>query len=166
RAAMRDRLVVDGPTGPAWAWACDAEGNTETRDEPPLGLRTLPYWGVGTVDDPVNRATRAWLADHNPHRVAGRFPGAGSPHFPHPSGFDLANRLLVGDAADGDPLDQLVEVPMDEGLACESWDVDTGQVRTGAAMASMAGLLVWTAWEHLAGRRRWDQPPGHGAAGR
>jgi hypothetical protein len=166
RAAMRDRLVVEGPTGPAWAWACDAEGNTETRDEPPLGLRTLPYWGVGTVDDPVNRATRAWLADHNPHRVAGRFPGAGSPHFPHPSGFDLANRLLVGDAADGDPLDQLVEVPMDEGLACESWDVDTGQVRTGAAMASMAGLLVWTAWEHLAGRRRWDQPPGHGVAGR
>jgi meiotically up-regulated gene 157 (Mug157) protein len=163
---MRDRLVVDGPTGAAWAWACDAEGNTETRDEPPLGLRTLPYWGVGTVDDPVNRATRAWLAGHNPHHVAGRFPGAGSPHFPHPSGFDLANRLLVGDAGDSDPLDQLVEVPMDEGLACESWDVDTGQVRTGAAMASMAGLLAWTAWEHLAGRRRWDRPPGPGVAGR
>src|ERR1035438_3722466 len=37
---------------------------------------------------------------------------------------------------------------------------DTGIVRTGAAMASMAGLLSWTAWEHLTGRRRWDEPPG------
>jgi hypothetical protein len=49
---------------------------------------------------------------------------------------------------------------MDQALACESWDVHTGQVRTGAAMASMAGLLAWTAWEHLEGRRRWDGPVG------
>ena len=49
-------------------------------------------------------------------------------------------------------------VPMDQGLACESWDVDTGRVRTGAAMASMAGLLAWTAWEHLSGPARWDRP--------
>jgi hypothetical protein len=49
---------------------------------------------------------------------------------------------------------------MDQGLACESWDADTGIVRTGAAMASMAGLLSWAAWEHLTGRRRWDEPPG------
>ena len=47
---------------------------------------------------------------------------------------------------------------MDEGMACESWDPDTGRVRTGAAMASMAGLLAWTAWARLTGRRRSHQP--------
>lgn len=47
---------------------------------------------------------------------------------------------------------------MDRGLACESWDPGTGVVRTGAAMASMADLLSWTAWARLTGHRRWDQP--------
>ena len=159
RAAMAERLTVEIPGGGRmWAWACDESGRTECRDEPPLGLRTLPFWGVGADDDPVQAATRAWLSGDNPHHYAGRFAGSGSAHFPHPSGFDLANRLLQHDLADGDPLDQLVAMPMDQGLACESWDVDTGCVRTGAAMASMAGLLAWTAWEHLAGPARWDRP--------
>lgn len=158
RAAMAERLTVEVPGGRMWAWACDESGRTECRDEPPLGLRTLPFWGVGTPDDPVQIATRSWLCEDNPHHYQGNFPGSGSAHFPHPSGFDLANRLLDCDLADGEPLDQLVAVPMDQGLACESWDVDTGRVRTGAAMASMAGLLAWTAWEHLSGPARWDQP--------
>ena len=160
RAAMAERLIIHGPQGDSWAWACDAEGNLEQRDEPPLSLRTLPYWGVGSVGDPVQQATRAWLHDVNRYHYEGRFAGAGAPHFPFPSGFDLANRLLDHDACDGDPLEQLIATPMDRGLACESWDADTGIVRTGAAMASMAGLLSWAAWEHLTGRRRWDEPPG------
>ncbi len=158
RAAMAERLTVEVPGGRMWAWACDESGRTEVSDEPPLGLRTLPFWGVGTNDDPVQAATRAWLSEDNPHHYQGRFAGSGSAHFPHPSGFDLANRLLDRDLIDGPPLDQLIAVPMDQGLACESWDVDTGQVRTGAAMASMAGFLAWTAWEHLSGPSRWDQP--------
>ncbi len=160
RATMQERLTIDGPHGRRWAWACDVDGNLEVRDEPPLSLRTLPYWGVGGATDPIQQATRSWLHQGNRYHYNGRFSGAGAPHFPYPSGFDLANRLLDRDTCDGDPLDQLVGTPMDHGLACESWDVDTGRVRTGAAMASMAGLLAWTAWEHLTGRQRWDQPPG------
>ncbi|MGA3146163.1 MAG: glycoside hydrolase family 125 protein [Acidimicrobiales bacterium] len=158
RAAMAERLTVEVPGGRMWAWACDESGRTECRDEPPLGLRTLPFWGVGANDDPVQRATSSWLSEDNPHHYQGTFGGSGSAHFPHPSGFDLASRLLEHDLVDGEPLDQLAAVPMDQGLACESWDVDTGRVRTGAAMASMAGLLAWTAWEHLSGPARWDRP--------
>ena len=158
RAQLVERLTVEGPFGRMWAWACDAAGSTECRDEPPLGLRTLAYWGLGQRDDPIQTATRRWLDETNPHHYRGTFPGSGAPHFPHPSGFDLANRLLDGDAVDGDPLEQLGALPLDHGLACESWDVDTGRVRTGAAMASMAGLLAWTAWEHLSGGTRWDEP--------
>ena len=158
RTAMAERLVVEVEGRRMWAWACDEHGRTECRDEPPLSLRTLPYWGVGNHGEAVQSATRWWLDHRNPHHYKGRFGGSGSAHFPHPSGFDLANRLLDGDPVDGDPLEQLASVPMDEGLACESWDPTTGRVRTGAAMASMAGLLAWSAWEHLSGPPRWDRP--------
>jgi len=158
RRALTDHLVVDGPYGPMWAWACDADGRTELRDEPPLGLLTLPFWAVGGWDDPVHEATRRWLREEDPHWYDGPFGGAGAAHFPYPSGFDLANRLLAPGHADRDPLRQLVETPMDQGLACESWDPQSGQVTTGAAMASMAGLLAWTAWARLQDVPRWDVP--------
>ena len=162
RSQLVESLTVEGPFGRMWAWACDARGSTECRDEPPLGLRTLPYWGLGHRDDPLQAATRRWLDQSNPHHYRGDFPGSGAAHFPHPSGFDLANRLLDGDMVDGDPIEQFAALPLDHGLACESWDAGSGRVRTGAAMASMAGLLAWTAWEHLSGRTRWDEPADSG----
>lgn len=163
RAELRSRLVTDGPHGPMWAWACDADGKPEVRDEPPLGLRTLPYWGLTDADDPVQAATRKWLTAGYRYHYTGPFPGAGAPHFPHPSGFDLANRLLDGDDSLGDPLVALTTTPMDQDLACESWGPQNGRVRTGAAMASMAGLLCWTAWARLTGNRRWDEVPQPGS---
>lgn len=157
RMAIAEHLVVDGPHGAMWAWACDADGNLELRDEPPLGLLTLPHRGVGGWDDPRHVATRTWLTDDNPHHYRGRYGGAGSAHFPYASGFDLANRMLDPGTADPDPLDQFTDTPMDHDLACESWDPDTGTVTTGAAMASMAGLLAWTTWQRL--RRAGGEPP-------
>lgn len=159
RAALREHLVVPGPYGPMWAWACDTAGDTELRDEPPLGLLTLPYWGVGTWRDDIQQSTRRWLETDYEYCYAGPFGGLGAPHFPFPSGFDLANRLLCPEQSGVDPLQRLVDTPMDQGLACESWDPGTGQVATGAAMASMAGLLVWTTWSRLQGQRRWNQRP-------
>jgi uncharacterized protein len=162
RRELRARLVTGGPHGRMWAWACDADGKHEIRDEPPLGLRTLPFWGLTHDDNAVQAATRAWLTAGYSYYQPGPFGGAGAPHFPFPSGFDLANRLLDGDDSPGGALDALARTPMDQGLACESWDAQTGRVRTGAAMASMAGLLAWTAWARLTGQRRFDQAPSPG----
>lgn len=165
RGALVEHLIVAGPHGRMWAWACNEAGRAEIRDEAPLGLRTLPFWGLGSDHDDVQRATVAWLRQNYAHSYVGRYPGAGAPHFPFPSGFDLANRLLDRDEAGGDALRQLVETPMDHGLACESWDAETGIVRTGAAMASMAGLLAWTTHARVLGLTRWDQAaPQNGAA--
>ena len=167
RAALRENLVVDSRHGPMWAWASDGGRGTELRDEAPLGLMTLPYWGLGEWTDPVHVATRAWLREDFPHQYEGRYAGAGTPHFPYPSGFDLANRMIDVKRSAPDPVAQFVETSMDQGLACESWSAETGRVTTGAAMASMAGLLVWTLWARLHGADRWDQLPGSGeAAGR
>ena len=84
RAAMAERLTVEVPGGRMWAWACDESGRTECRDEPPLGLRTLPFWGVGANDDPVQRATRSWLSEDNPHHYQGTFGGFGFSPLPPP----------------------------------------------------------------------------------
>ena len=138
------------------AWACDADGVTELRDEPPLGLGTVPFWGLGRWDDPVHVNTRRWLREEQEYSYLGPYGGAGSPHFPYPSGFDLANRLLDRSTTAPDPLEQLVRTPMDQGLACESWHPETGEVATGAAMASMAGLLVWCAEARGQGIDTWN----------
>lgn len=156
--AMECRLAVDGSDGATWAWACDRNGDQRLAEEPPLSLRLLPYLGVCALEDPRQAGTRRWLTAVNPYYYRGRFPGCGSPHFPHPSGFDLAARLLT-ETADHDELsDYLVQTPMDDGLGCESWDPDTGLVRTGAAMASMSGYLAWCWWAGATGHRRWDSP--------
>lgn len=158
RASVREKLRVDGPHGRQYAWACDAAGATELRDEPPLGLRLLAYLGVGSEDDADLAATVSWIEKSNPYSFPGRYGGCGSPHFPHPSGFDLASRMLTSPSDDTAPLSQLASLPLDHGLGCESWDAVTGAVRTGAAMASMSGLLAWTAWARTVGHRRWDAP--------
>jgi uncharacterized protein len=154
--ALRRRLsgafVHDG----RWAWAIDAHGRAEFRDEPPLGLRLLPYLGVER--DAAYDRTSAWLITDYAFHYDGPFPGAGAPHFASPSSFDLGNRILTANADLGDPVQQLVATPMDNGIACESWDPATGVVVTGAAMASVAGYLAWTAWADAAGHRRWDDP--------
>ncbi|MET0735306.1 MAG: hypothetical protein ABWY55_06655 [Microbacterium sp.] len=137
-----------------WAWAIDHDGRAEWRDEPPLGLRLLPYLGVD-ADDAIAETSR-WLVTDYPFHYDGPFPGAGAPHFASPSSFDLGNRMLTGDTSLGDPRQQLVETPMDNGLGCESWDPETGIVVTGQAMASVAGYLAWTAWADAARHRRWD----------
>jgi hypothetical protein len=156
RRAIAAHLVVDGPRGPMWAWACDASGDKEVRDEPPLGLAGLPFWGLCDARDPRQQATDRWLDVDNPFHYDGTFPGSGSPHFPFPSGFHLAHDLLAAHRG-GDPLARLVATPMDNGLGCESWHPDTGRVATGAAMASMGGLLTWTAWSRMTGRTTWHQ---------
>jgi uncharacterized protein len=158
REALPGLFVRDG----RWAWAVDLDGEPEWRDEPPLGLRLLPYLGIdlepGTAAGDAHAATLRWLVTAYPFHYDGPYPGAGAPHFASPSSFDLGNRLLTGDASLGDPRAQLAGTPMDNGIACESWDPRSGIVVTGQAMASVAGFLAWAAWADAVGHRRWDDP--------
>lgn len=150
--AIRRYGIVDGPEGRMWAWARDPMGGVEIREEPPGSLRLLAYYGFCDPDDPVYQNTVRWLSSpQNPYFFPGPFGGPGSPHFPFPGVFDLANRLLT----DPDPavVGLVREVPMDHGLACESMDPQTGVVRTGAAMASLAGFLAWALWARMQGHR-------------
>lgn len=154
RQALKDHCLLTEQN--RWAWAIDYQGNPEIREEPPLSLRTLSYWGLD--DGSAYRNTVGWMVDDYQYHYEGPYPGAGAPHFESPSAFDLANRLLTGNRDLGDPVRAFVTTPLDTGIGCESWDPQTGVVVTGAAMASVAGFLAWTTWANLNGHTRWNAP--------
>ena len=142
KQAILARGVVTGPFGPQFTGAVDAGGREQRVDLPGASWSLFPFYRFCTLDDPVYLNSLKWVAsEHNPHRYPGRYGGAGAEHFPFPSSFDLANRLLRGDPSAREALRSL---PLDQGLCCESFDPQTGVVRTGAAFATMAGFLAYS----------------------
>lgn len=148
KAAIYQRCVSVGPFGRQFTGALSRSGEVEWVDFPGGSLSLLPFYGFCEDGDPIYQNTLRWIySAHNPYYYAGNFGGAGSPHFRFPSCFDLANRLLRKQAEAGQMVKML---RMDHGLACESFDAQTGVVRTGAAFATMAGFLGFALHEYLA----------------
>jgi hypothetical protein len=52
------------------------------------------------------------------------------------------NRILSGKYTE-DTILQMLTMPMDNGLACESIDEYTGEAKTGEAFATCAGLYAY-----------------------
>jgi len=134
--------VVEGPFGKMYAWSVDLEGNFLIADNPPGSLLLLPYYGFCNYDDKLYLNTAKWInSDLNPYHFKGRFEGNGNEHAENPHVFHICNKLLT----DPDfPIDYIADIPLDDGLACESYDKDTGLVSTGAAFASAAGFLAYS----------------------
>ena len=144
RDSIYKHLVIAGPKGPMFVWSSDLAGGSEVADEPPGSLELLAYYGFCPQDDEVWRNTLDWiLSRDNPYRYSdGPFPGLGCPHAKHPFVMGLFNALLGGRPervreAEG----VLLRAPLDTGLACEAFDRQTGEVKTGAAFATCAGFL-------------------------
>ena len=140
-AAIDRHLVVDGPFGEMFAGAGDGAGHHVLFDEPPGSLELLAHRGVVAADDPRFLATVAWIgSEHNPHGPgSGRFATPTCPHAEHPWLLAIGNALLRGDDR---WLELLPAMPMDQGLACETIDADTGAPRTGLGFATCAGWLA------------------------
>ena len=139
--AVRTRCIVDGPDGPLFAGATDGDGTHVRFDEPPGSLELLAHLGVVDRDDPVFHATVAWIhGTDNPFGPpAGRYPTPICEHAHHPWVLAVGNALLRGDDR---WLRWLPQLPLDGGLACETFDVDTGEPRTGLGFATCAGWLA------------------------
>ncbi|MDQ7795037.1 MAG: nitrilase-related carbon-nitrogen hydrolase [bacterium] len=159
RQAVYDHLVTEGPRGPMFAWSADLEGAREIYDEPPGSLQLLAYYGFCDPTDPVYRNTVAWVhSPDNPHHYPGaRFPEVGCPHADHPFVMGIFNSLLSGRAAVAREI--LLAAPLDGGLACESFDRETGVAKTGAAFATCAGFLAY-ALHQAFGREAADRESG------
>jgi hypothetical protein len=134
--------VVEGPFGKMFAWSIDLEGNFLISDNPPGSLLLLPYYGFCDYEDKLYLNTVKWInSDLNSYHFKGKFEGNGNEHAENPQVFHICNRLLT------DPdfsIDYIADIPLDDSLACESYDKDTGLVSTGAAFASAGGFLAYS----------------------
>ena len=143
--AIQQKCIRQGPFGPQYVAAVEAGGDSDWSDLPGGSWSLFPHYGFCAAYDPCYLNSLKWIySEHNPYYYPGPFGGAGAAHFPFPSCFDLANRLLRKDPAASGLLKQL---KLDQGLACESFDPQTGVARTGAAFATLAGFLAYAILE-------------------
>ncbi len=124
-----------------YAWSVDLLGHYNIYDEPPGSLQLLPYYGFCGPDDEIYRNTVDLIrsADYPYSFSSCRFAEIGCPHAPHPWILSVANSLLCGRVRRS--ADFLHRVGMDDLIACESVDENTGECATGAAFATCAGFL-------------------------
>ena len=132
-----------------YVWSVDGNGNYDIYDEPPGSLILLPYYGFCTVDDPAYGKTVERINDASyEYSFSGcPFAAAGCAHAPHPWVLSLINEFKVFRSPDA--LDKLLRAPMDERIACESIDENTGEAATGRAFATCAGFLACALMEAL-----------------
>lgn len=145
RAALFSHGTIAGPFGTMFAFAFEPGGERVIGDEPAGSASLLAHLGFCSDDEAVFRATVEWIhSAHNPYHFDRRFCGEGSAHFPFPSGFSLANRILVGREPWKTQASRILrEAALDVGLVPESYDPETGQVRTGAGFATLAAFVAY-----------------------
>lgn len=131
RAAIQKHFVVEGPFGDMFARSIDLHGNYELADDPYGSLKLLSYLGFCSPDDGIYKNTIAWInSEHNPLNATKCI-----------SVPDIANDLLAGDRENA--LDLLRRAEMDDGIACEWIEGDTGRACAGKANAACAGYLAF-----------------------
>jgi len=157
REAILEHCVVDRPMGKQFAGAVDLDGHHVLFDEPPGSLALLPHYGFCAGDDVIYRNTVRWIdSTDNPHLgPAGRFQTAACVHAPYSWTLSLANMLLSAPGARGERAARAVRAlrvaPLDGGLACESFDAETGRLKTGRHFATCAGFLGYALYSWLKG---------------
>jgi meiotically up-regulated gene 157 (Mug157) protein len=100
----RHAVVQDAVTGPRWAYEVDGRGGVLEMDDANVpSLLSLPRLGYCRADDPMYRATRAFvLGPRNPHYHRGEAAaGVGSPHTPGRHVWPLALAVAAMTDPDG-----------------------------------------------------------------
>jgi len=146
--AIFDHCIVQGPFGTMFAWAVDGKGRFILYDNPPGSLQLLAWYGFCSIEDTVFKNTVRWIRSFNNKyfHQGSNFEETGSMHAKNPWPMGACNDLLACNAG---AVDFLSRVEMDNGFFCESVYPETGQVSTGAAFASGAGLLAWAIKEKV-----------------
>lgn len=145
--AIRENCVVAHKGKSIFAWSVDLDGGSNIYDEPPGSLELLPFYGFCPSDDEVYNNTvnvirdREYIFSFAECNIA----EIGCKHAPHPWILSLANSLLCG--RKDHARDILSKTKMDNGVACESVDENTGECTTGEAFATCAGFLACSIYE-------------------
>lgn len=141
--AVRQALMQHGVREGRMAFCFEPGGAHTFSDEPAGSLLLLPHLGFCPPTNLHWQATAQWiLGPNNPYHFGGPLGGEGSAHFPFPSGFALANRLLLGGEYRQQALQVYSQAALDGGYACESYDPQSGVGRTGVGFAALAGFTA------------------------
>lgn len=143
REAILTYCVKEKDGKQVFAWSVDLNGQYDIYDEPPGSLQLLPFYGFCTLEDPIWCDTVKLIRSPDyQYSFAGKpIAEIGCAHAPHPWVLSICNSLLCGhkDSA----LRHLQLTTMDNGIACESINEDTGICETGEAFATCAGFLSY-----------------------
>ncbi len=126
---------------PYFGLSVDLKRRHNVYDEPPGSLQLLPYYGFCAPDDEIWRNTVAMIRAPSYAYSFADAPIAeiGCAHAPYPWILSLCNSLLCGHKEQA--FQELEQMDMDNGIACESVDPVLGTCTTGAAFATCAGFL-------------------------
>jgi hypothetical protein len=135
-----------------YIFSSDLNGNTSVYDEPPGSLLLLPFFGFcpKTSKTWTNTVELIRSSDYELSFANSKIKEIGCEHAPHPWVLSLCNSLLsgFGEAA----MDNLSKISMDNYIACESVDEETGISVTGEAFATCAGFLSYSIYTYLNGK--------------
>lgn len=136
-------VQTDADGKPYFGWSVDLLGHHDVYDEPPGSLQLLPFLGFCSAEDAVYQNTVAKIRapEYSYSFAQAPINEIGCPHAPHPWVLSLANSLLCGRTEHGRAI--LEKLKMDNLIACESVDENTGECTTGEAFATCAGFLCY-----------------------
>jgi hypothetical protein len=143
-AAFWQRFTTEVEGLSVIACSSDLRGNAAIYDDPAGSLRLLPVLGLCATDDPIWTNTMELLhSAAYPLHLRGRsHPGFAARSSPGEARFAvLCGDLLCPWRAKA--LDTLRSLSLPGGVACTSWNPDTGEVSGGPWDATLAGYLVW-----------------------
>ena len=149
RDAVQQNCTVLSNGKRVFAWSTNLNGKWDIYDEPPGSLLLLPFYGFCDAEDEVWKNTEALIRSEDyPLSFAGHpIAEIGCKHAAHPWLLSICNSLLSGHSESA--LKHLQKTNLDNGIACESINEDTGACETGEAFATCAGFFAFALNEAL-----------------
>lgn len=157
RESIKKFIVeVDGKR--LYAWSIDRQGNFRLYNDPPGNLGTLVFYGLPMDDVFKNTVSYYYSPGYEYYDETARFKELACDHHPNtPSGLGLCGSLL-NPLRREEALFIVKNAPFDNGILCESFDKNTGEVRTGAGFATGAGYLAFALYKAMVeGERQNDK---------
>lgn len=135
RKDVMEALVSEGK----FCYSSDLNGKFEFYDDPTGSLLLLPYLGFIDRDSKVFLNTAEWIKSaENEFSFRGKFGGLGNRHVENPWIHSYASQILSG-LVDSSVLK---DMPMDNGLACETVDQKSGKCLTGIHFPGASAFLA------------------------
>ncbi|MHB1168786.1 MAG: hypothetical protein ACYC28_05840 [Longimicrobiales bacterium] len=153
-ATIWSRCTVDLEGANVLAYSVDLERDAAIYDDPAGSLRLLPFLGFCDLEDPVWTETMGLLRSRRYPLWHGerQYPGQASRSDPDTASLPaLCADLLADRSRDAQALIQRLRLP--GGLACDAYDVDTGEAVSGVHAAAAAGFLGWALTRSMHVRR-------------